>query len=85
VTSRVVEEAPMTRKGRVRRPGVNSLNGIRAEPASVRPFVRRTRPGIALAKTDGGANGGSLIGENPSALPIASSRSSQASGLFRAR
>jgi hypothetical protein len=84
VTSRVVEEAPMTRKGRVRRPGVNSLNG-RAEPASVRPFVRRTRPGIALAKTDGGANGGSLIGENPSALPIASSRSSQASGLFRAR
>jgi hypothetical protein len=32
----------------------------RADPAAVRPSVRRTCPGVALAKTDGGANGGSL-------------------------
>jgi hypothetical protein len=42
-----------------------------------------SRPSVA--KRDGGANGGSLMGENPSAMPIASSRSPQATGPVRAR
>ena len=41
--------------------------------ALVNPHVRRTCPGVALATRDGGANGGSLTGEKPSALPFASS------------
>jgi hypothetical protein len=50
----------------------NSLKR-RAEPASVRPVVRRTCPGVASAETDGGVNEGRLMGQKPIALPIASS------------
>ena len=50
-----------------------------------RPLVRRTCPGVALAETDGGAHGGSFMGEKASALPFASSRSFQAAAPYHFR
>ena len=50
----------------------NSLKR-RADPAPVRPVVRRTCPGVASAETDGGANEGRLMVQKPIALPIVSS------------
>jgi hypothetical protein len=41
--------------------------------ALVNPHVRRTCPGVALAKRDGGMNGRSVMGEKPATMPFASS------------